>query len=180
MRVYLLKPDLVRYCTFALQGEVSSTFYWEFDGRSHAINWRTITMKAADEDDNEVELPDFALLGVLPVFSIRAVEVLLPFLRANGELLPVRHRRAEYMLYNVTRVSDALDEELSTLTYFEGTRKVMKIDRYVFKSSVVEGLEIFRIPQLLRGFVFVTEPIATLVASTGLTGFNLLPVWSTQ
>ena len=84
------------------------------------------------------------------------------------------------MLYNVTRLSDALDEELSTLTYFEGSQQVMKIDKYVFKPSVVESLDIFRIPQLLRGFVFVTEPLATLVASTGLTGFNLLPLWSTQ
>jgi len=83
------------------------------------------------------------------------------------------------MLYNVTRVSDALDEKLSTISYFEGTRQVMKIDNYVFKPSVVESLAIFRIPQLRRGFVFVTEPFAALVAATGLTGFNLVPLWNT-
>jgi len=95
MRVYLLKPDLTRFCTFALKGDVSNTFYWEFDVRSHAKDWNTVTMVAADEDDSQAELPDFALLGVLPVFGVRAVDALLPLLRANGELLPVRHRGME-------------------------------------------------------------------------------------
>jgi len=178
MRVYPLKPDLKRYSTFSVEGQVPENFFWEFDGRSHAKDWKTITVSAADEDDAAVALPDFAFIGVLPAFNVPAVDVLLPVLRPNGELLPVRHRRAEYMLYNVTRVADALDEESSVVKRFSGTGDVMKVEKFAFRPEVVRALEVFRIPQLLRGHVFVTDPFVTLVEANGLTGFDLSAVWS--
>jgi len=80
MRVYDLRPDLKRYCTFAVAGELPQDFYWQFDGRSLAENWKTVTITAADEDDATIELPDFTLLGLIPFFSVRAATVLLPLL----------------------------------------------------------------------------------------------------
>lgn len=179
MRVYALKPDLKEYPLFAVDGDLPPNFYWEFDGRRQAAGWKTRTISAADEDDAITPLPDLAVVGVLPAFSVRAVEALLPLVKPNGELLPLRHRRAEYMLYNVMTVADALDEGASSLTRFTGSGRVMSIERFVFDPVAVQDLHVFRIPQLLRGHVFVTDAFVDAVEANGLTGFNLAPVWST-
>jgi hypothetical protein len=178
MRVYALKPDLKQYCLFAVEGALPSNFYWEFDGRRHAAGWKTLTISAADEDDTTAPLPDFAAVGVLPAFSVRAAEALLPLLQPNGELLPLRHRRAEYMLYNVTTVAHVLDEGASAVTRFTGSGRVMSVERFMFDSVAVQNLHVFRIPQLLRGHMFVTDAFVGAVEANRLTGFNLVPVWS--
>jgi len=178
MRVYKLQSDIKRYSTFAVAGKLRPDFYGLFDGRSLARDWETVTMIVADEDQDDatIELPDFTLLGVVPVFSVRAATTLLPLLKPNGELLPVRHPRAEYLLYNVTHISDALDESASTVERFSSGR-IMTVEKYVFKASMVVLLDIFKVPQFRRGSEFVTDRFVTEAQKNNLTGFDFRLIW---
>jgi hypothetical protein len=47
-----------------------------------------------EEDGADTEFADYALLGVIPVFSLRASEKLPDLLKANGEPPPLRYPRA--------------------------------------------------------------------------------------
>jgi hypothetical protein len=180
MRILELKTDPNKYCDFALSkpredGWINSAF----DGRSLAGNWTPVQMEAADEDDITADLGDYALLGTVPVFSATAVDALLDLLRPNGELLPVRYSRKEYMAYNVSRVIDALDESQSAITRFT-TGRIMSITKYVFDEDLLISAPIFKIPQLPLAYVFVSEVFVNRVRDTGLTGFSFRPTWITS
>ena len=133
-------------------------------------------MEAADEDDSSAELGDYALLGTVPVFSATAVDALLDLLEKNGELLPVRYSRKEYMAYNVTRVIDALDERQSTILRFT-TGRIMSITKYAFDPELLINAPIFKIPQLPLAYVFVSDVFVNRVRDKGLTGFSFRPTW---
>lgn len=173
-----LQPDMKRYCDFALVDQGDVRLYEHFDGRSMASEWRAVAITPADQNDTEAELADNALLGVVPVFSARAADALLDLLRPNGELLPLRYARAEYMAYNVTNVVDALDEGQSSITRFVSGGGVQSIQRYVFRPEQVRDLAVFKIPQLPRGFVFVGDVFVNRVKRARLTGFSFRSLWS--
>lgn len=133
-------------------------------------------MKVADQDDSSAELGDFALLGTVPIFSATAVDALLDLLRPNGELLPLRYARKEYMAYNVTRVIDALDEQQSSIIRLT-TGRIMSITKYVFDEAMLINASIFKIPQQLLAFVFVSDVFVNRVQEKHLTGFRFRPTW---
>lgn len=174
--MFELLPDPRRYCRFTVSGGANDGFYRQFDGRSLAETWKSIEIAAADEPDPQADLADFSLLGTEPVLSDRAVEVLADLLKRSGEVLPLRYARTGYVLFNVTRVLDALDEGRSVLRRFP-TGRVMAIQSYVFRQEVVESYPIFKITQFPRAYVFVTEEFVTRVHDAGLTGFSPKLLW---
>jgi hypothetical protein len=176
MIVFELQTHRTRYCSFALVNSRDAAIYDAFNGESLVASWRPVTITAADEEDAEAELGDYALLGVVPVFSWRAVEAMGDLLRPNGELLPLRYHRGDYVAYNVTRIIDALDEEASSILRFRDG-KVMAIQEYIFRPDRLVGATIFKIPQLPKAFVFVTGEFARRVEDSALTGFHFRKLW---
>jgi hypothetical protein len=166
--VFELRTDPKRYANFALVNPADEVIYDVFDGRPLKETWRAVSITAADEEDNEAELSDYALLGTVPVFSLRATERLLDLLKAHGELLPLRYRRGEYFAYNVTRMIDGLDERKSVIKRFS-TGEVMSVSRYVFRPEVVDRAAVFKIPQLPKAYVFVTDSFVERTQREGLT-----------
>ncbi|MFL5612996.1 MAG: imm11 family protein [Gemmatimonadaceae bacterium] len=180
MRIFELKTDPNRYCDFALsKPEADGWINTAFDGRPLANNWTPVQMQVADQDDSCAELADYALLGTVPVFSAAAVDVLLDLLRPNGELLPLRYPRKEYMAYNVTRVTDALDEQQSSVIRFT-TGRVMSITKYVFNEEALINAPIFKITQLPLAYVFVSDVFVKRIQESSLTGFIFRPTWVTS
>lgn len=177
MKVFALKTDPTRYCQFALRDRADAHIYDRFDGSSLARSWRPVAMTAADEPDADAELADYSLLGVVPVFSVPAVDALLDLLSPAGELLPLRYGRCEYLAYNVTRVIDALDESASTVKRFRDGG-IMKILRYVFLAHRIGDAAVFKIPQLPKAFVFVTSVFVERVRTHELTGFDFPLLWA--
>jgi len=113
----------------------------------------------------------------IPVFNRKAVKSLNHFLDQNGELLPATCQGEEYFLFNVTRVVDALDEANCDLERFDDGR-IMIIRRYSFFPKKLEGITIFKVPQIVLMDVFVTEPFVQRVQSEGLKGFKFRHVWT--
>jgi hypothetical protein len=97
-----------------------------------------------------------------------------------GELLPLlSDGGAEMWVFNITSVVDALDEERSSLVRFpDQTHRIMKIRTHAFRSDVLNGVGMFKIPQLLRGTVYVNDEVAGAIRDSGLTGLDFQPVWS--
>lgn len=177
MKVYRLQTDTERYCSFALVDEANAGIYWSFDGRSLRSSWEPLSITAADEDDATAEMADFALLGTIPIVSERAVEVLRDLTLRCCEILPLVYSRQAYFALNVMTVVDALDEKRSTLTRLP-SGAVMSVQEYVFHPDRLNGVVIFRIPQLLRAYVFVTQHFVDRVRRARLTGFRFTELWT--
>lgn len=178
MNVFELQTDPTRYSNFALAHPArDGAIHDAFSGQPLAANWKAPVVVAADDDQNVAEFADFALLGTIPVFSLRALEALLDLLKPNGEALPLRCKCGEYFAYNVTRVLPALDEANSSITRFS-TGRVMSIGRYVFRPEQLGGAAVFKIPELPKAYVFVVDSFVERARATGLTGLTFSLLWT--
>jgi hypothetical protein len=111
------------------------------------------------------------------VLTARAVHILGERLQGFGELLPLSCADAELYVYNPLHIVDALDEERSEIVRFSSGR-VMRITRHVFRTEVLAGVPIFKIPQLTRGSIFVAAELVQAVKAAGLQGTNFERVWA--
>jgi hypothetical protein len=148
-----------------------------FDGRSPALDdWQPPAVAAVRDGSAGLQMTDFAVVWVEPAVSRGAVEALGDVLRAHGELLPLLCPDGEYYAYNVTTLRDALDEEGSSVVRFT-TGRVMRIDRYAFRTDQLHDVEVFKIPQLPKAFVFMTGAFLERVRAAGMTGLDPELVW---
>jgi hypothetical protein len=74
-------------------------------------------------------------------------------------------------------VVDALDEENSELIRFDDGN-ILDVVRYEFRPHMTAGMAVFKVPQLLRGPLFVSDEFVEAAASAGLTGPEFIQLWS--
>ena len=129
------------------------------------------------------ELGDWAMINVkgsILNLSQRALDAVLPQIAHCGQVLPVQFDEAPYVIFNVTRVIDALDEPASAVVYFPSSGRVAEIEKFVFKPEAVKDEWIFKIPQRPGAHNFVTDRFVELVRHHKLTGFDFQRVWSDE
>ena len=151
-----------------------------FDGSSKAEGWVPVRMYLLERHSaraKRLKRADLPWSGHDSIaLSSHAVDVLGPFLLRYGELLPLSCESEELWVFNITNVVDALIEEASDLERFS-TGRIMMINRHVFDPVAIGDSEMFRIPQLLRSPIFVTQSFVDLVDTTGLKGTPFGLVW---
>ncbi len=174
--IYKLGYQLDRVTSFALVDQTAG-FFNQFDGRALASAWSPPRVHPADTPDDDATLGDCTVLGTVPLLSQRAAAVLDEFLRDSAELLPVVYPRAPYFVLNVLGMADCLLEGASDLERFP-TGRVMRVRRYVFDRARLPGTAIFRIPQLARAHIFVSDAFRVAVQAAALNGFNFELVWT--
>jgi hypothetical protein len=108
-------------------------------------------------------------------FSEKAVEIMMPFLNGNVQILPLVHPTQKYYLLNVTNVIDALDYDNSEFLKLRSGKKV-KVKQYVFKEDFVINQDIFKIKQFTSD-VYVSDRFRQSVIDNKLTGFNFIELW---
>lgn len=176
------------YARFSTPDEDQALWRREFHGESKADAWRPIELHPAEEDPG-VPLPLGPIADMTTVNSVikncvwgpRARAALEPHVKHLGEFLPLRCKEADWVLFNVTRTLDALDEDASELIHFNDPGpKVLRFVKMVFKPEMLEGELLFRIPQRGGYDLFVTDAFARLVEQHGLVGFNLKLVWDSD
>jgi hypothetical protein len=175
--IYKLGYDLDHVTALALADQGSSGFFNQFDGRSLADTWVPPAVHPADTSEDDAQLGDCTVLGTVPLLSERGADVLHPIIARTSELLPVRYPRRALFVLNVLEVADCLDEARSKIARFS-TGRVMRIDQYVFDSAKLPKTEIFRLSQLPRGLLYVTDRFVGAVQEGGLTGFEFTRLWS--
>jgi hypothetical protein len=178
MRVYILDADVNTYRGIYYTRKDIVDFNRRFDGRSMRKTWKDSGSFAfVPRRMSKGDTP--GLSTHIPVFSLKAVNVLADLLKRNGELLPITCDDEAYFVFNVTRVIDALDERESELDLYN-SGKIMNIARYSFFEDKLASASVFKIPQFLLGRVFVTAPFVARVKEANLIGFKFRPVWSSD
>ena len=179
MNVFELAPDCNRYQNLVFASKKDWAILDQFDERRLIQSWTPPSVKVLRDDKFNRNLPpgDFPHLAVaVPLFSLRAVNVLRGMLEENGQILPLSCTEGEYYAFNVTTFIDALDESGSEVKRFKDGG-VMRILKYAFFGDRLAGATIFKIPQFPRSEVYVTDEFRNLVIDNGLLGFKFINLW---
>ena len=187
MKVFKYSGPPEPYVRFMTTASKEDREAWDLRlfGQPRAAHWEPIEIVPAEEDRG-VPLPPGPIADITTVnatnpncvWGPRARAALEPHVGQCGEFLPLRCKEADWVLFHVTRIVDALDEAASEIIYFpDERRKVLRFVKMVFKPQMLEGEMMFRIPQRSSADVFVTDRFAQLVEQHGLVGFNLKLVW---
>lgn len=151
-----------------------------FDGTARVPDWRAIRMElvTADEHGRPFVPSDIPWLGEhAPVLRERAVSALAPALTGSGEMLPLECADVDLVVFNTTTVLDALDLDRSELVMFPSTGRIMKVKSHVFRPERLQGVHAFKVPELLRGSVFLTDEVVSAAQAAGLRGVGFRLLW---
>jgi hypothetical protein len=147
------------------------TTYWMnwFDGTRLADIWPEVKVQF-----EEVKKPfgDFPPTGTSEVLILtkKALELVKPLLRGNGEILPLRCEAEELYLFNITTVMNCLDYSGIEANYFS-SGKLMWIEKYAWKPNCLDGIHIFKIPES-KTSKFVSGAFKRLVEQHKLVGLR--------
>jgi len=148
-----------------------------------APNWKPIKVRRVHPTSNrksavKVDMPFYG--SHVMFLRPRAVEALHSFITKSGELLPVEDEGGDGLyMFNALTVVDALDIVQSKFKHFSGGR-IMRIERYEFQPDVIQGIDVFRIPQMRSSPIFVNQRFVDAVQKSGLTGAGFEKVWSPE
>lgn len=161
-----------------LSQEDFETIHVAINGRPRGQSWHPIAVRVVREDQGKPLLQsDSPWLGSHAlIFNSKARDRIAAELSKYGELLPLACVEEELVVFNPTRVLDALDERASSLQRFTNGR-IMRVERYVFLASMVEGEDVFKIPNLRVSPTFLSHRIVELWQRAALKGLEFVKVW---
>jgi hypothetical protein len=149
------------------------------DGSSQAGSWRPVQMRLVKEDEQgrQLRFSDIPWLGThAPVLRETGSCALGSALLTDGELLPLWCDDAELTVFNVTTVLDALDLDRSDVVRFPSSGRIMMVRSHAFR-RIPSGIRAFKVPELLRGPVFVTEEVVAAASDADLRGVGFQLIW---
>jgi hypothetical protein len=149
-------------------------------GSSQTATWKPVQMRLVKEDERgrPFQQSDIPWLGRhAPVLRERAAAALASVLLRDGELLPLECSEAALVLFNVTTVRDALDLDRSVVVRFPSSGRIMDVKSPVFRPDRLRGVRAFKVPELLRGSVFVNDDVVATAQGAGLVGVGFRLVW---
>jgi hypothetical protein len=132
-----------------------------------------------DNPETEGDFPSLSNFNEIPVMSERAWEVLRPLISYCCEALPISHPTGKtYFIIHVMDTVNCLDAAKSDLTRNATTGRVNRIRRYAFKSGMLHGKHIFKLPLESGGELIVDDVFRNTVETNDLKGlrFKELPV----
>ncbi len=148
-----------------------------FEGKRLAASWQMpeAHINPAQPNARVVDMPWFEYGAIL--CNEKAWSVLQPYIKDEVEVLPVNVEGFHYMLLNPINVIDCLDRNKSSFDVYHKTGRVTRIDHYVFQEDKLDGVYLFKTPELIRTQMYATDSLRSLVLSHSLTGlkFEELP-----
>jgi hypothetical protein len=149
------------------------------DGTPRKGTWHSPPMHLIREDEGKrLAESDSPWLGSHAlIFRRQTLGELESLLLSYGELLPIACSEPDLVIFNATRVLDALDERASDILRFSDGR-IMRITRYAFCPDIVAGVDIFKIPNFRVSPTYVSERFVKRVKAAGLRGLVFYKVWS--
>lgn len=141
--------------------------------------WATIQLVLwidPDHPKREQKKPvaDFMSAGIMNVISNRARFTLEPLIASQVEFLPFETPVGPYYGLHIKYV-DCLDTSRIEAKYF-GDGRIMRVLKYAFYWERLEGIHIFRLPELGLSRLFVSDEFKRVVEENGLTGLLFYPV----
>ena len=144
-----------------------------WDGMPRQQSWVPVNVRLIDPRLRASDFPSLAGAPSVPVFSRRAADALEDLLAPSGELLLLDCDDGDYLAYNVTAISDALDWTASNPLYYSDGG-VSWIHSPVFERKRLSSDAMFRIRNAGFVGVFVTEPFMSCIKDNGLVGCKLV------
>lgn len=175
MKIYKLCFDVDNFESLRLCESSTVDFFQQFDGTKLGNTWSTIEVERM-EPDKKLKLGD-APGFVLPVFTRKATDILLPLIKDDIEVLPIRLGNISLYGINVLTVLDAIDYAKSDYVKFSDGKRILAFKKYAFRVDAVAGKHIFKIKDERRRYAFVSEEFVDAVNNNGLEGFRLEEVW---
>ena len=175
MKVYMLDFDVNSYKSIRLCDNVDADFYQMFDGRSLKDVWKNSKVEVYEEDKGLLFGDAFGFN--IPVLNKKALNVLYPLIKNDVELLPLSLNDDLLHGINVTTVLDAIDYDLSEYLTFMDGKRIMYFKKFFFKVDKIKNYNIFKIKDLRRGYVFVSDSFYQSVIDNNLRGFKLEQVF---
>ncbi|NEQ73155.1 MAG: hypothetical protein F6K23_08740 [Okeania sp. SIO2C9] len=81
---------------------------------------------------------------------------------------------------NISNIIGCLDEKKSECLYFKNSHKVMQIKKYSFDTNLLDNIALFKIPQLVRSYIFATDAFRERVLEEKLTGLKFTLLYSDE
>ena len=152
-----------------------------FDATSRTRSWKPVRMTRVRSSGTGRTLRpcDFPACsgGEMLMMGAEAKRRIGDILERDGELLPLKSDAGEFWTLNVTSVIDALDESKSEVLRASDTGRILMVKKPIFRASYLADANLFKLPQTVRGLIYVTTPFVDLIDSTGMVGLEFDRVW---
>jgi len=149
------------------------------DGKDRLASWRPIAVQILEKDvSGPLEPSDSPWFGSHAlIFRPSVLDVMWPALHRYGEFLPLSCPRARLIVFNPTRVVDALDEAASVVQRSRDGR-IWGVSKYALRAREIVGIDVFKMTSMPVSPTFVTGRIVDLWQRAGLRGLEFRKVWS--
>lgn len=162
--------DVNNFNILLMKGESGYKLLRTFNGNSKLKEWKPIELEFYE--DKSIYQSDVYSFNGIPVFEDNSkLQNIKSILLQYGELLPVNCERKTLYLYNVTTVIDALDVEKSKCMIIGEQKIILKVERPVFKTELLEGVDIFKVVQANLFTIYVSANFVKLVNENNIIGF---------
>lgn len=175
MKMYKLEFDVSNFDWLETSKENMKKFCQLFDGTHLKDSWEIPQAKRMNLEGERPlgDAPEF----VLPTFSKKALDSLMPLMKDDVEVLPIEFEGSFLYGINVITILDnVIDYDLSEYETFDGKR-IIYFDKYVFRKDVDISQNIFKVANFKRGDIFVSQKFYDTIHNCGLEGFKLKLVY---
>lgn len=164
--VYIITPDSDTFDSLIPADSNNWELFDKFQGDRLADSWKPVSVKII-EAKKAADFPSLA--NHVPVFSVRAWNLLKPLIGDVVEALPLKCTKREYYAINVLNLLDILDQSRSEITWLP-SGGIMFIDKYVFKKGCILDQPIFKLKEIPLKKPFVSNEFKNLVIKQNLEG----------
>jgi hypothetical protein len=169
LKIFKLSADSNNYQNLVPVDIASWDIINSINLKSVANNWNPIELQYINKR-KKGDCP--SLIPHLPVFSEKAINILSDLIKDSVEYLPfVCPGKIKFWGINVLKAVDCIDFDNSQVVRFDSGR-IMRFAKYAFKKELLEGVPLFKIPDLLNSCVFIDEMFIDKVTEAGLEGFK--------
>ncbi|WP_217592459.1 DUF1629 domain-containing protein [Cohnella sp. GbtcB17] len=126
-----------------------------------------------------LDLDMIALSAGTLALSKKAIMATQDLLADQVETLPLEHDSLELFAINVLNVVPALDRSRSEIRLWPDGG-IRMITRYAFSQEMIKDCAIFKVPEFISTYIFVTEAFRERVLQHNLTGFRFIELWDSE
>jgi hypothetical protein len=148
-----------------------------FDGQRKGEQYSPIEVTLTDDG---LLCDNMPLAAGASTFSEKSVDLLMPIMGSQVEVLPLSFKTKQYFLINVINVLDCIDYEASEFERFEPNGRIMFFYKYSFREDKLLKSTIFKITDELEGRPFFTDAFVDFVKKSDLRGFRFELVWDSD
>ena len=136
--------------------------------------WKPLKVIYKTDENKAIDFPRYT--PGKNVFHERSITVLKPLVTGLVEFLPLVDDKHPFFFCNVTNILDCVDHENSDLVIKSDYRSLY------FKEEMLRTHQrhIFKIPELVRTTIYVSDEFRNAVLEAGLEGLEFIPVWDSE